>query len=83
MRENILFNALFDQVKYDEVIRVSALQRDLELLAEGDRTIVGDRGVTLSGGQRARINLARALYLDADIYLLDDPLSVSKKVLSS
>ena len=51
-----------------------ALEKDLELFPFGDKTIVGDRGVSLSGGQRARINLARALYCDADIYLLDDPL---------
>lgn len=46
----------------------------MQLFPFGDQTIVGDRGVSLSGGQKARINLARALYTDADIYLLDDPL---------
>ena len=45
------------------------------MLSNGKNTIIGDRGVNLSGGQRARISLARALYYDADIYLLDDPLS--------
>ena len=49
--------------------------QDLELLADGDRTMVGERGVTLSGGQKARVNLARALYDDGDVFLLDDPLS--------
>lgn len=44
-------------------------------MPDGDSTLIGDRGVSLSGGQRARISLARALYMDADIYLLDDPLS--------
>ena len=44
-------------------------------MPDGDNTLIGDRGVSLSGGQRARISLARALYMDADIYLLDDPLS--------
>ena len=45
------------------------------MLPHGDQTLVGERGVTLSGGQRARVSLARALYDDADVYLLDDPLS--------
>ncbi|XP_040847175.1 ATP-binding cassette sub-family C member 4 isoform X5 [Ochotona curzoniae] len=49
--------------------------KDLQLLEDGDLTMIGDRGATLSGGQKARINLARAVYQDADIYLLDDPLS--------
>lgn len=44
-------------------------------MPNGDTTLIGDRGVSLSGGQRARVSLARALYMDADIYLLDDPLS--------
>lgn len=52
-----------------------ALQRDMEILPHGDATILGERGSGLSGGQRARINLARAIYREADIYLLDDPLS--------
>ncbi|KAG5894559.1 hypothetical protein JTB14_021541 [Gonioctena quinquepunctata] len=75
VRQNILFGQNFEPKKYGEVIRVCALQRDLSIFPHGDRTLVGERGVTLSGGQRARINLARAVYKDADIYLLDDPLS--------
>lgn len=61
--------------RYREVLRVCSLDRDIELFPDGDQTIVGERGVSLSGGQRARVNLARALYHKADIYLLDDPLS--------
>ncbi|XP_044865818.1 ATP-binding cassette sub-family C member 4 isoform X4 [Mauremys mutica] len=49
--------------------------KDMDLLEDGDLTVIGDRGATLSGGQKARVNLARAVYQDADIYLLDDPLS--------
>ncbi|CAG9854244.1 unnamed protein product [Phyllotreta striolata] len=75
VRQNILFGQKFEQKKYEEVVRVCALQRDFSLFPHGDRTLVGDRGVTLSGGQKARINLARAVYKEADIYLLDDPLS--------
>ena len=49
--------------------------QDIDILPEGDHTLVGERGVTLSGGQKARVSLARAVYRKADIYLLDDPLS--------
>ena len=49
--------------------------QDIKSFSNGDLTIVGERGVTLSGGQKARVNLARSLYDDADIYILDDPLS--------
>ncbi|PSN47512.1 hypothetical protein C0J52_02253 [Blattella germanica] len=75
VRKNILFGQPMIRERYKEVIRVCALERDLQLLPHGDKTIVGERGVTLSGGQRARINLARAIYKEADLYLLDDPLS--------
>ncbi|KAJ8918452.1 hypothetical protein NQ315_008149 [Exocentrus adspersus] len=75
VRQNIVFGQEFNAKKYEEVVRVCALERDFSLLPYGDRTLVGDRGTTLSGGQRARINLARAIYKEADIYLLDDPLS--------
>ncbi|KAJ8929219.1 hypothetical protein NQ314_018098 [Rhamnusium bicolor] len=75
LRQNITFGEEFKSQKYKKVIGVCALERDFTLFPYGDLTLVGERGVTLSGGQRARINLARAIYKDADIYLLDDPLS--------
>ncbi|XP_015783978.1 multidrug resistance-associated protein 4-like [Tetranychus urticae] len=75
VQENILFGNEFDSIRYKQVIHVAALERDMKILPAGDQTVVGDRGASLSGGQRARINLARALYAKADIYLLDDPLS--------
>lgn len=75
IRQNILFGQPYDARRYKEVVRVCALKRDFELFPYGDKTMVGERGVSLSGGQRARINMARAVYRQADIYLFDDPLS--------
>lgn len=75
VKDNILFGLPFDPNRYKEVVNVCALQRDFSLFPFGDRSVVGERGVLLSGGQKARIGLARAVYREADIYLLDDPLS--------
>ncbi|KAH7821298.1 putative Multidrug Resistance Associated Protein (MRP) [Monocercomonoides exilis] len=75
VRGNITFGCPFEQEKYSETIRVCALENDLKLLAAGDQTEIGEKGVNLSGGQKARIQLARAVYSDRDIYILDDPLS--------
>jgi ATP-binding cassette subfamily C (CFTR/MRP) protein 4 len=75
VRQNILFGQEMDQDKYQKVIRVCALEDNLSLFPHGDQTLVGERGMMLSGGQKARISLARAVYRGADIYLLDDPLS--------
>ncbi|XP_014275661.1 probable multidrug resistance-associated protein lethal(2)03659 [Halyomorpha halys] len=75
VRQNILFGLEYDRDRYRQVVNVCSLRTDFELFPYGDKTIVGERGSSLSGGQRARINLARAVYKDADVYLLDDPLS--------
>lgn len=75
VKDNILFGKPFLKNRYDDVVRVCSLERDLKQFPYGENTLVGERGTSLSGGQRARVNLARAVYAEADIYLLDDPLS--------
>ncbi|KAG0357497.1 hypothetical protein BGZ54_000320, partial [Gamsiella multidivaricata] len=75
IKSNILFGSQFNQERYSKVIKACELTRDLSLLPQGDETIIGEKGVTLSGGQRARVSLARAAYRESDIYILDDPLS--------
>ena len=75
LRDNILFGMPYDENKYLNVIHACALKEDMERFSNGDLTFVGERGVVLSGGQQARVSLARAVYADADVYLLDDPFS--------
>ncbi|KNC99219.1 uncharacterized protein SPPG_05475 [Spizellomyces punctatus DAOM BR117] len=75
LRDNILFGSPFDKSRYNAVIKAAALVRDLEQLPRGDMTEVGERGVALSGGQAARVNIARAMYSNAKLLLLDDPLA--------
>merc|ERR1712166_67715 len=77
VQDNILFGLPFNENLYNKVLEASALENDLKALAGGDDTEIGERGINLSGGQKARVSLARALYLssDRDIFLLDDPLS--------
>ena len=75
IRENILFGLPFDKKKFQRIVDICGLTKDLADLIDGDLTEIGQRGASLSGGQKARVGLARAVYSDADIYLLDDPLS--------
>ncbi|XP_069129262.1 ATP-binding cassette sub-family C member 12-like [Argopecten irradians] len=75
LRENVLFGSSFKKDWYDRVIQACSLEPDLRILANGDMTEIGDRGINLSGGQKQRVSLARAVYSKRDIYLLDDPLS--------
>ncbi|KAJ2110669.1 hypothetical protein GGI16_000188, partial [Coemansia sp. S142-1] len=75
MRANILFGREFDKEYYWKVIHACALTRDLESWPDSDLTMIGERGVNISGGQRARLALARTVYSQADVYMLDDPLS--------
>ena len=78
-----MFGNDLDEDRLQKVYKASALVRDLEQFSDGDLTLVGDRGVTLSGGQKARISLARTMYAQSDIYLLDDPLSAVDAVVGS
>ncbi|EDV32093.2 uncharacterized protein Dana_GF14209, isoform P [Drosophila ananassae] len=75
VRDNILFGQTYDRKRYNKVIDACALRADIDILSAGDQTEIGEKGINLSGGQKQRISLARAVYSDADLYLLDDPLS--------
>lgn len=71
----MLFETEFDERRYVETITACQLESDLKLMPAGDRTEIGERGVTLSGGQKARLSLARAVYQNCDVVLMDDPIS--------
>uniref|UniRef100_A0A3B5AE82 Cystic fibrosis transmembrane conductance regulator n=1 Tax=Stegastes partitus TaxID=144197 RepID=A0A3B5AE82_9TELE len=73
IRDNILFGLTYDEYRYTSIIKACQLEEDFALLPEKDKTLLIEGGVTLSGGQRARLGLARAVYKDADLYLLDAP----------
>jgi ATP-binding cassette subfamily C (CFTR/MRP) protein 1 len=75
LKNNIIFGHEFDQEKFDTVVQAASLMADVESLSHGWDTEIGEKGINLSGGQKARISFCRALYADADVYLLDDPLS--------
>ncbi|KAK1668174.1 hypothetical protein QYE76_056333 [Lolium multiflorum] len=75
VQENILFGKQMDCEKYDRVLELCSLKKDLENFPLGDQTVIGERGINLSGGQKQRVQIARALYQDPDIYLFDDPFS--------
>ena len=75
LKENITFNLPEDKKKLEQAIHYASLQDDLKILDKGLETQIGEKGTNLSGGQKARVSLARALYSNKDIYLLDDILS--------
>ena len=75
VEENILFFSPKDEEKYKKVISICQLEPDLLTLQKGDQTEIGEKGLNLSGGQKARISIARAIYSEAEIYIFDDPLS--------
>lgn len=75
VQENITFGKSLDTIRYQQILQACSLGKDLQQFSKGDFTHIGQRGVSLSGGQQARVCLARALYTDANIFLLDDPFS--------
>ena len=75
IKDNILFYQPYDEERYNKVIDLSQLRQDLDIFEAGDLTEIGEKGVNLSGGQKARISIARALYAEKDIYIFDDPIS--------
>ncbi|KAF9308781.1 hypothetical protein BG003_010617 [Podila horticola] len=75
IRDNILFDTAMDEERYWRVVRACCLEADLRMFPNGDMTEIGERGVNLSGGQKARLSLARSVYFDAGIVIMDDPLS--------
>ena len=80
LKNNIIFNKTklpmsIDEDFYAQVIENCQLLTDLDIMAAGDQTEIGEKGINLSGGQKQRISLARSVYADTDIYMLDDPLS--------
>jgi len=75
LRDNVLFGLPYDEKRFDAAMHAASLEDDLSVLPGGAETEIGERGINLSGGQKARVALARAVYRDADVYLLDDPLS--------
>jgi ATP-binding cassette, subfamily C (CFTR/MRP), member 1 len=92
VKNNILFGSSYNKEKYEKILKICELENDMKELKNGDLTgiflnklEIGENGINISGGQKARISLARACYMDRDIYLLDSPLSavdahVSKKI---
>ena len=75
MQGNITFGKRFNKELYDRVVEACALGPDLEMLPGGDMIEIGEKGINLSGGQKQRVSMARSVYCNGSLYLLDDPLS--------
>ena len=75
VKNNILFNFPLNETEYNKILEACSLVHDLKMMPAGDSTEIGEKGINLSGGQKQRVSLARSIYSNADIYLLDDPLS--------
>ena len=75
LQGNITFGKRLNQELYDRVVEACALKPDLEILPGGDQIEIGEKGINLSGGQKQRVSMARSVYCNGSLYLLDDPLS--------
>ena len=75
LQGNITFGKRFNKELYDRVVEACALGPDLEMLPGGDQIEIGEKGINLSGGQKQRVSMARSVYCNGSLYLLDDPLS--------
>ena len=75
LRDNVLFGKEFDKRKYVATMLACQLESDLAIMPAGDLTEIGEKGINLSGGQKARVSLARAVYQEADVIMMDDPIS--------
>ena len=75
LRDNVLFGKEFDKKRYVDTMLACQLETDLKEMPAGDLSEIGEKGINLSGGQKARVSLARAVYKDSDIILMDDPIS--------
>lgn len=75
IKENILFGEAHDEHRFRKTVKLCELTRDLEILPAGEQTEIGEKGINLSGGQKARVGLARAVYANRDLILMDDPIS--------
>ena len=75
LRENVIFGRPFDEDSYHQALEAACMEKDIALLPNGDDTQIGEKGITLSGGQKQRTAIARAVYANAELAILDDPLS--------
>ena len=75
IKTNIQFHSPYDEERYKDAIYYSDMEKDMETMSDGDNTMLGDKGVNLSGGQKVRLSIARAIYANKDIVLQDDPIS--------
>ena len=74
-RDNVCFGSEFDERKYVETVKACQFEQDIKMMPAGDQTEIGEKGINLSGGQKARVSLARAVYKRPEVILMDDPIS--------